>query len=309
MAPYIGLMSIRPTSWYAAKSLLAGFDRFAYRGQANAQWRLLSGIERAAATINAPVGMLRNRESWVRAQFQRRAHHYIDDLPHPDCLVEWLAIIQHHGGPTRLLDFTHSPYIAAFFAYEHASADAAIWAVNVDGIERMLEIKLGVKRRCADTILDVNAFFLAHAEQFLAKRDPESLVLPIEPQRLNERMSIQQGTFLMPCDLRRPFDENLAATFDIDAEDFVEIAGFRAQPVGDIGDRSGASVVRIILPIAERSRALMDLSAMNITAATLFPGLDGFARSLHSAFSNIGHLVPLPAPLANLQTVRTTPST
>jgi len=38
--------------------------------------------------------------------------------------------MQHHGAPTRLIDFTWSPYVAAFFALERTLADGVVWAIN-----------------------------------------------------------------------------------------------------------------------------------------------------------------------------------
>ena len=38
--------------------------------------------------------------------------------------------MQHHGAPTRLIDFTWSPYVAAFFALERTLADGVVWAMN-----------------------------------------------------------------------------------------------------------------------------------------------------------------------------------
>jgi hypothetical protein len=51
-------------------------------------------------------------------------------------------LIQHHGGPTRLLDFTHSFYVAAFFALERATEDVAVWAVNLDRLENAVRKKV-----------------------------------------------------------------------------------------------------------------------------------------------------------------------
>jgi hypothetical protein len=55
--------------------------------------------------------------------------------------------MQHHGAPTRLLDFTYSIYVAAYFALESADADAAVWAVNAPWALRTSVAVLSSSRR------------------------------------------------------------------------------------------------------------------------------------------------------------------
>jgi hypothetical protein len=102
-------------------------DSWAFRGQSKASWRLQPSIERLASE----AGITPQVEKYVEREFKRRAHHYISDLPDDEDALEWLALMQHHGAPTRLLDWTRSAYVAAFFAAESAGdAPFAIWAAD-----------------------------------------------------------------------------------------------------------------------------------------------------------------------------------
>jgi hypothetical protein len=226
---------------------------------------------------NTPADFIHNREYWILHEFRRRAHILIPSPPKEDCRLEWLALIQHYGGPTRLLDFTHSFYIATFFALENTSVDAAVWGVALSKLDSAAGVPFGSETRDVrnrKNISDVEAILATGLEG--AK---EQLgVLHVEPERLNERMAVQQGVFLFPKDVGRPFMANLAAgmqgTADVSEE--LTVSEFLAQE-----DRSkGPPCVKVILPHIWRNDILDDLHRMNIDAASLFPGLEGFARSL-----------------------------
>jgi hypothetical protein len=94
--------------WFAAKFLPGMVPNYLFRGHADAAWKLESSVERAANRWEHPLGALRQTESMMIREFQRQAHHYMRDLPEADQYVDWLAIMQHYGAPTRLLDFTRS---------------------------------------------------------------------------------------------------------------------------------------------------------------------------------------------------------
>lgn len=64
--------------------------------------------------------------------FKSVAPLYVSNLPDDDDLIGWLALMQHYGAPTRLTDWTMSPFVAAFFAFEQhpLKQDAVIWMLN-----------------------------------------------------------------------------------------------------------------------------------------------------------------------------------
>jgi hypothetical protein len=273
---------IRPDSWETTRSLARRLVLWAFRGHGDASWGLDSTLHRGARQFGCPLDWLADREAWMLRQFQRRAHHYINDAPSQEQRLEWLALIQHYGGPTRLLDFSHSFYVAAFFAVERALNDAAIWAVNLQKLEIALRKKSKLGGRTQDENIDkTNTKLISLAEAYLRGNPADKLILHVEPDRMNERLSIQKGLFLFPCDVSSSFEDNLAATFDIDPDllrQQKEIL-FSLPDVKIAGDLQ-ASIVKIIIPRGSHKTAMSDLNEMNVTSATLFPGLDGFARSL-----------------------------
>src|SRR5688572_12019320 len=121
---------VKPDSWEAVRTLAKYLIRWGFRGQEDANWGLETTLHRGASQFGFPLEFLSKREAIIIEQFQRRAHHYLNHLPKEDQWLDWLALIQHYGGPTRLLDFSHSVYVGAFFAVEKASEDSVIWGIN-----------------------------------------------------------------------------------------------------------------------------------------------------------------------------------
>ena len=69
--------------------------------------------------------------------FRRKAHIHLPDTTALDDELRCLAMMQHHGAATRLLDFSKSPFVAAFFALESAREEVCVYALNTPGLWNM----------------------------------------------------------------------------------------------------------------------------------------------------------------------------
>jgi len=249
------------------------WDGWIFRGQRNSEWPLKTTIERLAVeTWSRPYNKLSIIEDGLIREFKRQYHNYSHYVPDNNDKIEWLSIMQHHGAVTRLLDCTYSFYAAIFFALEEATpidnADtmSSVWVFDAQWIYE------GCRQKLSDNEKEKYGF-AEHSKvtteprmdnYILFSRDPAlSSVYPVNPLKLNERLVIQQGVFLSPCDIKRSYMENL--------EDVAQ----NREPLKHL--------YLILLPNAEAflHDAFRELHRMNMNSATLFPGLDGFARDLN----------------------------
>src|SRR5262249_26893198 len=144
------------------------------------------------------------QETRIRRIFRRKSHLFLVDAPQDD-EVEWLALMQHHGAPTRLLDFTWSPYVAAFFALERATEGAAVWAVNLPLLWDIHDQNLigGVRVANADprNAEIFRKYYLPNRRAFVWQGDPF---------RMPQRVVAQSGTFLISSHLGMTLEEILS---------------------------------------------------------------------------------------------------
>ncbi len=124
------MQETRVEDWSEFVDIASGLDGWAFRGQKSANWALWSAISRQLQKFCPDTESWPEREKRVIRIFQRKAHNFLSDPRILEDELRCLALLQHHGAPTRLIDFTKSPYVAAFFALEDADEDAAVYALN-----------------------------------------------------------------------------------------------------------------------------------------------------------------------------------
>jgi hypothetical protein len=233
--------------------LLKGRD-WLYRGQADVEWPLRTSLDRLFADmqpiIEAAKGSTRKfaekkHESLLVKSFQRDANLYLRFLPDIKNKLEWLAVMQHYGAPTRLFDVTFSPHIATYFALEAGSGQCSVFAFNHTVIKKQNQ-----------KIMNAKNYRSLREKIFNSK---ETFLIVFDPENGNERLVVQQGLFLVPSQIDQSFQDILGS--------YVE---FSDEPI----------CKKFIIPAHLRLDGVERLRKMNITSATLFPGIDGYCKSL-----------------------------
>ena len=256
--------------------LLHEDETWIFRGLSDSNYDLTTKLERAIEQFDCKMAEAREIEAGLLRRFQRQTHHYLQNTPSPGNYMEWLGLMQHYGAPTRLLDFTYSFFVAAYFAVADAKGECAIWAINSKSQDKKLK-KIFREKKDRDTIAnDPNLQLYEDFESIFNAIPPKQFAMPMNPYKFNERLVIQQGVFMCPGDICKGFEENLRAPFNkTELETHVKY-------------------YKIPNNLILRKNILMCLYRMNMTSATLFPGLQGFAESLRPllAFPKILDFLP-----------------
>ena len=145
-----------------------------FRGVSDTEHELITGIGRLkfAKESDRPT-----YEQEVLKEFKRRSLPHLKSIPGSD--LEWLQLAQHYGIPTRLLDWTHNPLVALYFAAEKSDeSDFAIYkslhtswlAEDFDPFQ--IESELGIVPRHSDIrYINQAGVFTIHPTYRLEKTD------------------------------------------------------------------------------------------------------------------------------------------
>ena len=274
----------------------SGLVGWIYRGLSNYAYNPISKLERILRDRSIPLegGLAQDEENRAIGFFKRRARLALRSTPSDSDILGWLSLMQHYGAPTRLTDWSVSPFVACYFAYERASLeqDAALWMLNANLCRHQYGYpEVGPLAGPIDHIGNIPCLrYEGGNETKVYQYDSLSIDRRAEIETSFIRKSIEnQSDWPLPLPILQP-DNRMAAQqacfvclgkFGVDMHDFLhaEMSYPRIQSDGSMGSYSVPILKKIRLRKEWRDEALAGLARFNVTSDTLFPGLDGIGKA------------------------------
>lgn len=261
----MAIVDQRATSWADAIELLyenswqEDLQRFrsnyAFRGLSDSKYDLKTSLTRLGGSFRELEGhLLRNFCKY--SQLMDAERHYSD--------WKWLTLGQHHGLPTRLTDWTYSPFVALHFATAniyHTGRDGVVWCVDFVKVHDEIPEVLKEQQKRAKS----NAFTVGMLEQVASSITEfdtlaeSPFAVFFEPPSMSDRIVNQFALFSVMSDPMISLDSWLASRTDV--------------------------CRRVIIPKEIKNEIRDKLDQANITERVLFPGLDGLATWLKRHYS------------------------
>jgi len=232
---------------------------YAFRGLSSKDYNLKTSLIRLG-------GNFERIEQHLIRNFRKYASR---NLVEYDSIWYWLALAQHHGLPTRLLDWTFSPYVALHFATANRNdfnKDGTIWAVNYNKFHELLPkdslITKNLKEEGASLFtVEILANSIKNLKEFEnLKKEP--FIIFFEPPSIDDRIVNQAALF------------SISSKPNLILDDF-----FNNVLIAE------DAVLKVNIPANLKWEIRDKLDQSNITERVLFPGLDGLSQWLTRYYS------------------------
>lgn len=169
----------------AAQHFAEARGRWVFRSHSDVDHKLIPSVGRYSHTS-------KTREKYERSLFDifcREARSHLEPTPSDDW--EWLSIAQHHGLPTRLLDWTHNPLVALFFAVErNEKSDGSLFALHAT-------------TKASDRTLDNSPFSVSRPRK-------------LYPNFVSPRIRAQEGLFVVCSSVEQALEEQLPSGWSLE---------------------------------------------------------------------------------------------
>jgi hypothetical protein len=236
---------------YAVAQISKSLPSYLFRGQSNAAWDLRPSFLRDLPPDISYKAALET-EKLAKDRFASQVHLHLPHwwLPPVPKLAEWWALMQHYSAPTRLLDWTSSPYAATYFAVnDNWDADGAVFFVRPSALENAFQ---GRSQRVND--------------EELVRDTPVSYLIFWTPPRQMDRIVAQQGVFTLSLDLLADHGTIIDSALAVQQ-----------------ASSSSIEYQKYVIPATLKPDFMLQLRQMNIGAHSLFPGADGLGKSVRDA--------------------------
>ncbi len=229
-------------------------SNYAFRGLSNKDYDLKTSLIRLGGKYyDLEFHLIKNFKKYARIENPSRY-----------TIWDWLAIAQHHGLPTRLLDWTYSPFVAMHFATANIlkyDLDGVIWCVDFMKVHEILPdiLKEQLKKEGSNVFTVELLSNVSHSLQDFDNLSESDLILFFEPPSMDERLVNQFALHSVISNPRAILDEKLVKWPDV--------------------------YKRLIIPHDVKWEIRDKLDQANINERVMFPGLDGLSKWLMRHYS------------------------
>jgi hypothetical protein len=231
-----------------------------YRGHSDVDWTLLPSMYRPPERAELERELLRDFKIWMSTE-----HSFS-----PNNEIEWIFVAQHHGLPTRMLDWTENPLVSLFFAAEnsHNNKDGKIFVIHPAEFNEMVGFSTHNNIPNSQGLVSVpttdQEFFSHYIVNLIdsnVSREPAAkLPTAFRPKSRFKRSMSQNGVFTIHGNDKTPLDKYQPSPF-------------------------GIKMIEIIVPYGEKQKIKRQIYDVGINHGYLFGDPDSVAKSVRYRYS------------------------